>query len=885
MAPRTRYAKSGEIHIAYQVVGQGPLDLVYVPGWVSHVELAWEEPTLARFLNRLSSFARLIMFDKRGTGLSDRVPEDKLPTLEERMNDLVAVMDAVGSERAAVFGVSEGGNLCALFAATYPDRTAALVTFGAFAKRTWSPDYPWAPTHEQREEEYRFVEREWGNRMDLSHYVPSKIGDEAFASRLATYLRRAASPGAAVALLRMNTQVDIRAVLPTIRVPALVIHRTGDRDVRVEEGRWLAERIPQARFVELPGEDHFPWVGDQDAILDEVQEFLTGVRPAPEADRLLTTLLFTDMVGSTELAARLGDRAWKELLEQHHSVVRKELDRFRGHEVDAAGDGFFLRFDAPAQAILCACSIRDGQRRLGIEIRAGLHTGEVELSGGRLRGIAVHIAARVSAAAQPGEVLVSNTVKDLTAGSGIRFTERGAHKLKGVPGEWRLFTAVRERLPGAFEDPGEHHAKNVARPVHAFRLSAEPEHGGSKGLPGQEPARKPSVAVLPFDNLSGDPSQDYFADGITEDIITALSKNRWLSVIARNSTFALKGRLRDVRRVAAELGAGYVVEGSVRKSGDRLRIAAQLIDGASGNHIWAERYDRDLADIFAVQDEVTGTIAARIEPELGALERRRAERKPTQSLDAWDCYHLGLSRMYRFDREGNREAQRLFRRAIAFDPQFAAAHARLAYCVVLEMVYFDAAPSREVLDEALSIAQKSVGFDDRDAFCHLAVARVHLARREYEEAVAACRTSLKLNPTFAQAHCAMGDALSYAGRGEEAIREFEESIRLSPQDPWRWAFLSYQALARIFLRQHEKAVESARTALRIPNCQYWANAHLVAALGHLGRKDEGRDAISELLRRKPGFDCRYAEEHLFYLESREQVEHYLEGLRKAGVAA
>ena len=263
MDPKTEYARSGDVHIAYQVVGQGPLDLVYVPGWVSHVEQAWEEPTLARFLRRLSSFSRLIVFDKRGTGLSDRVPDDKLPTLEERMDDLRAVMDAAGSERAAVFGVSEGGNLCALFAATYPERTTSLVMFGCFAKRIWSPDYPWAPTPEQRQQEYELVEREWGNLMDLARYVPSKIGDQAFARRLTAYMRSAASPGAAVALLRMNTQIDIRLVLPTIRVPTLVIHRTGDRDANVEEGRWLAARIPGARFVELPGDDHLPWVGDQ----------------------------------------------------------------------------------------------------------------------------------------------------------------------------------------------------------------------------------------------------------------------------------------------------------------------------------------------------------------------------------------------------------------------------------------------------------------------------------------------------------------------------------------------------------------------------------------------------------------------------------------------
>ena len=439
---KTKYTRSGDIHIAYQAVGEGPLDLVYVQGWVSHVELAWEEPTLARFLRRLASFSRLIAFDKRGTGLSDRVTNDQLPTLEERMDDLRAVMDAVGSERAALCGVSEGGNLCALFAATYPERTTALVMCGAFAKRIWSPDYPWAQTPEERELAYEMVENEWGSMMDLSHYVPSKINDEAFAQRLAKYFRHSASPGAAVALLRMNTEIDIRAILPTIRVPTLVIHRTGDRDANVEEGRWLAARIAGARFTELPGEDHFPWVGDQDAILDEIQEFLTGVRPTPESDRELSTLLFTDIAGSTELITRLGDQAWQELLERHHAMVREELSRFRGHEVDTAGDGFFATFDGPARAVRCALSVVGAGQQLGVKIRAGLHTGEIQVMGPKISGIALHIAARVVATAKPSEVLVSSTVKDLVAGSGIRFADRGTHVLKGVSGEWHLFAAT-----------------------------------------------------------------------------------------------------------------------------------------------------------------------------------------------------------------------------------------------------------------------------------------------------------------------------------------------------------------------------------------------------------------------------------------------------------
>ena len=335
--------------------------------------------------------------------------------------------------------------------------------------------------------------------------------------------------------------------------------------------------------------------------------------------------------------------------------------------------------------------------------------------------------------------------------------------------------------------------------------------------------------------------------------------------------------------MAEDLSADYVVEGSVRKAGNRVRVTAQLLDGATGAHIWADRYDRDLEDIFAVQDEVTGAIAARIEPELGEIERQRVQRKPTENLDAWDCYHLGLSHMYRFDRQGNLEAQRLFRCAIDFDPNFAEAHARLAYCAVLQMVYFDALPTSESLDDALAIARRAAAIDERDAFAHLAVARVHLARREYDEALAECRTSIELNPTLAQAYCAMGDALSYAGKVEDALAQFDKALRLSPQDPWRWAFFSYQALAYIFLGQYERAVEPARAALRVPNCQYWANAHLAAALGHLNRAAEAKAALQDLMARKPGFTVGYARDHLFYIEDARQLDRYLDGLRKAGV--
>jgi pimeloyl-ACP methyl ester carboxylesterase len=435
--PDTQYTKSGDVNIAYQVVGDGPVDLIYVPGWISNVELNWEEPALAHLLDRLASFSRLILFDKRGTGLSDPVPTDRLPTLEQRMDDVRAVLDAVGSEQTAVFGFSEGGLMSVLFAATYPERTTALLLFGVFAKRSWSPDYPWAPKPDDRAREIEDLERNWSGQMDLDDLVPSE-GD-AFKKRLAMYYRRSASPGAAVALMRMNTQLDVRDVLPTIQAPTLVMHRTGDLDANVEEGRWIASRIPGAKFVELPGDAHTLWAGNPDEVIDEIEEFLTGTRRGPEPDRVLATVLFTDIVGSTEQATKLGDRRWRTMLERHHSLVRQHLERFQGREVDTAGDGFLATFDGPARAIRCASAVQASMRGIGLEVRAGLHTGECELFGDKVAGVAVHTGARVAAAAGPGEVLVSQTVKDLVAGSGIEFDDRGTRELKGVPGEWRLY--------------------------------------------------------------------------------------------------------------------------------------------------------------------------------------------------------------------------------------------------------------------------------------------------------------------------------------------------------------------------------------------------------------------------------------------------------------
>lgn len=434
----THYAKSGDVNIAYQVVGGGSLDLVLVPGFVSHLENDWDEPRSAHFLERLTSFSRLIRFDKRGTGLSDR--PGGLPDLETRMDDLRAVMDAVGSERAALFGYSEGGPMCCLFAATYPDRTTALVLYGTYAKRVDpDDDYPWVATAEQRQAYVDQVEREWGFESDLGTMAPN--ADAALTAWWRARARASASPGAARALLLMNSRIDVRHILPTIRVPTLVLHRSGDRDSRPEEGRYIADHIAGARFVELAGEDHIPWI-DADQIVDEVEEFLTGIRRGPEPDRVLATVLVTDIVGSSKRAAELGDRRWGELLEAHHALVRRELDRWRGNEVDTAGDGFLATFDGPARGIRCACAIRDGLHALGLEIRAGLHTGECEIIGGKVGGIAVHTAARVAAGAAPGEVFVSGTVRDLIAGSGIELEDRGVHMLRGIPGEWQLLAVV-----------------------------------------------------------------------------------------------------------------------------------------------------------------------------------------------------------------------------------------------------------------------------------------------------------------------------------------------------------------------------------------------------------------------------------------------------------
>jgi class 3 adenylate cyclase len=437
-----RYAKSDGVNVAYQVSGAGAVDLVYVGGWVTHLEAAREDPAIARFQASLQRFASVIDFDKRGTGLSDRVPDAQLPTMEERMDDIRAVMDAAGLERASLFGFSEGGSLAMLFAATYPHRTANLVLWGSHASMVRRPGYPWGLSPEQVEEAARAYGERWGTGVGLSAFVPSVGQDPATRRSWARFQRMAASPGAAVALLRMNAEIDVRGVLSAISAPTLVLHRRHDAISAIEHGRYLAEHIPGARLVEFDGADHWPWVGEMARIVEEIEEFLTGARHDPEPERALATVLFTDIVGSTERAVRLGDRAWRDLLERHDAMVRDALARHRGREVKTIGDGFLATFDGPARAIRCACAIRGNARGLGLDVRAGLHTGECELIGDDIGGLGVHIGARVAALALPSEVLLSRTVTDLVAGAGLSFEPRGTHELKGVPGMWELFAVA-----------------------------------------------------------------------------------------------------------------------------------------------------------------------------------------------------------------------------------------------------------------------------------------------------------------------------------------------------------------------------------------------------------------------------------------------------------
>ena len=441
-APETRYAQSGDVSIAYQVVGDGPIDLVLVPTWFNNVDILWEEPSVSRFFERLASFSRLVMFDRRGVGLSDRVSEP--PGLESQMDDVIAVMDAAGTGRAAVMGQLEGGAMSALFAATHPERVTHLVLYASFARVVQGEGYEWAPTQGERRIRLERIFDEWGTGKRLALFAPSLAGDESMRRWMARFERASAPPALVRPFLDVMGDLDIRAVLPSIRVPTLVLQRAQDLFIDIRHSEYLAEHIPGARMVKLPGRDNLIIAGDVAALVDEVEEFLTGVRPSSrEPDRVLTTVMFTDIVGGTERAAELGDRRWRDLLETHYGVIRDQIERFQGREVKTMGDGFLATFDGPARAIRCAAASTDAVHTLGIDIRAGLHTGEVEVMGDDVGGMAVHIGARASAEALAGQVVVTSTVKDLVVGSGFEFADRGKRELKGVPGEWQLYSVER----------------------------------------------------------------------------------------------------------------------------------------------------------------------------------------------------------------------------------------------------------------------------------------------------------------------------------------------------------------------------------------------------------------------------------------------------------
>lgn len=547
-------------------------------------------------------------------------------------------------------------------------------------------------------------------------------------------------------------------------------------------------------------------------------------------------------------------------------TITEQIAGHFGRIFGSAGDSIIAEFASPVEAARCAVDIQtglasdnsalpDGQR---MQFRIGVNLGDVASDDDNLLGNGVNIAARLEEIAEPGGICLSGTVHDHLAGT----------------------------LDLVLEDAGEQQLKNISRPVRVWRWTPQTSATSpDKTAEGKQRSSGPCIAVLPFNNMSGDPEQEYFSDGLTEDIITALSKHRWMDVVARNSTFAYKGQSPDIRKLTVELGADYVVEGSVRRAGQRIRVTAQLIDAATGNHIWAERYDRDLEDIFEVQDEITGTIVGQVEPEIGVAIRQKVQRAPRRNLHAWDSYHLGIANFYKFSAKGNLEAQRLLQQSRELDPDFAEAHAWWAYATILGMVYWDTEPDPELMNEALAAARTAVALDNQNAILHMLMGRVQLARREYRSALAENEIAVRLNPTLAPAYCALGDSLAYEGRYVEAIAQFEKAVEMSPNHPQLWAFLTYGTLNFIFNHDFERALGWAERALDIPNCQYWATAHAAVALAYLDRPVEAKRMVERLLAEQPAFSRVFAEKRLFYLKRPEQLSLYLDGLDKAGVLA
>jgi TolB-like protein/class 3 adenylate cyclase/Tfp pilus assembly protein PilF len=697
-------------------------------------------------------------------------------------------------------------------------------------------------------------------------------------------------------------------------------------------------------------------------------------------ERKLTTIVAMDVVGYSRLMERDEAGTLDRLKDLRSGIIDPAVARHSGRKVKLMGDGTLVEFSSVVSALQCSVDIqrelagRSGSlgEEVGLQLRIGLHLGDVIVDGDDIYGDGVNVAARLEAIAPPGGIVLSKQVHDhIGANVPVRFmslgeqsiknisrpirvygvdfeTEAGASHVirfvgfeldtalfelrrsgKRIPVEPRVFdllvflarnrdrTVTKEEIFAeiwgdrivsdaalssqikaarrALGDDGR--LQRMIATVHGRGFRFVPEVETAEAPPPPETADKggnealaaiawrPSVAVLPFANLNRDPDEDYFADGISEDVITALSRNRWLTVVARNPAFAFRDSKDGIRTIGEKLGAGYVVTGSVRKAGSRFRITVQVVDAESEQSVWSERFDRDMVDIFDLQDEISELVAARIESELGLTEQRKAKRRPRKNLGAWDLYQLGMAEFYKFTPDSNVKCQDLLRQSIDLDPEFAGAHSRLAYAIVLSMVYFDSAADEARLDDALAAARRAIELDDQDANGYFAIGRVHLARREYDLAIDALEHALELNPCLAVTYCGLGDSLAYEGRLDEAIEQFEIAIKLSPHDPYRWAFYSYRSLAHLFRGEFEDAVAWARRSVQVPNAQYWPQAHLVAALGHLGDRARAKSAVADLMRVKPEFSIEFAREHLFYLKRDDQIELYLEGLRNAGVAS
>ena len=808
--PETRYAKSGDVNIAYQVVGRGPVDLVYVMGWVTNLDYFWEEPSYARFLNRLASFSRLILFDKRGTGLSDRVHESALPTLEQRMDDVRAVMDAVGSERASLLGVSEGGPMAALFAATYPERTSALVMYGSYAKRIWGPSYPWAPTTDERQKFFDLIQQDWGGVVDAAIMAPTRARDERFKDWWATYLRRSASPGAALAFAKMNTQIDITNILPTIRVPTLIVHRTGDLDANVGGARYMARQIPGAKYIELPGDDHLPFVGHQAAILDEIEKFLDGLQHTPELDRVLATVLCFDLVGPAELI-HTGNRR-----DSFLELATREIERFRGRTLET-GTTLLASFDGPARAIRAACSIRDSARRLGIEIKAGLHTGECDVIDDKLTGMAVEMSVRIAEKAKTDEVLVSSTVKDLVAGSGIQFDSRGETLLRGNDGKLRLFAV------GESDEPFT--VKKAAHKQPTKTASRATETIGS-------------LAILPLANLSSDPNMDYLSDGITESIINSLAQLPALRVVARSTVFRYKGREVDPQELGRVLNVQAVVTGRVRQIGDSLKVTAELTDINADSQLWGDTYNRRLSDIFDVQEEIANEISEGLRLRLSGDEKKRLAKRYTKNTKAYEFYLRGRYFWYKRTEEALLKSIEYFNQAIEEDPSYAAAYDGVSDSYAL-LALRGIIPPREGLLKAKVAALKALEIDETlgEAYASLAHARLH--DWDWSGLEEEFKHALELNPGHAIAYHWYSEYLMARGRADESIAIIKQGLETDPISP---VITSTLGFAFLFARKYDQAIEQFRKALELDPNHFLAHYRL----GHIySLKGSHREAIDE----------------------------------------